>query len=318
MVWDNPEEQPEINPEEKVKEGAKRAYDYGGEKSKKKLMDMAEKRMAKETEEELTKKGAEKTGKEIAKKGAEKTAKEVAKKAGEEVVEDAAGAATGGTAKVAAKAIEIGLKAASKGAEKIGISKKTQWSCAIGAASFNLISSCLITILVWALIGAAVSGFFGGASSGSSGSAGNINVPCVRQQGPTQCGRASTAMVVRFWRPDMPDWYPDTADIGNQVRQYTNKNYVDAGDASTDNFQAIIKSLQAGNPVIIATSFYRGENNPYGHIFVLTGYDSATDTFFYNDTFWDEGTDCHKTTTKTELGSSLDHIDGRWYLYIPN
>ncbi|MEI6039928.1 MAG: transglycosylase SLT domain-containing protein [Candidatus Berkelbacteria bacterium] len=97
------------------------------------------------------------------------------------------------------------------------------------------------------------------------------------------CGRASQAQVVNYFNPNQ---YPSPTSSAFQeknglsaktVHDKSGKPYIGTGQSA--NIEAAINSIQKGFPVIVYTDLEGGQ-----HIFVLTGYDSATQTFRANDT----------------------------------
>jgi len=118
-----------------------------------------------------------------------------------------------------------------------------------------------------------------------------MNVPYIQQGGndhafyPAWCSRASQAMVTAYFNPDKLS-YIQTFAFQNAhklnasvLAQETGKKYV--GVHTTD-IEAAVRSVKAGYPVIVYTRGAYGNGN---HLFVLTAYDEATQTFSANDTF---------------------------------
>ncbi len=111
--------------------------------------------------------------------------------------------------------------------------------------------------------------------------AGRMDVPFIDQRNRGWCGRASQAMVIAFFdRGNLPK-YDSLAFLSDHllsdatVASFSHQNY----HYARPSLDAVINSLASGYPAIVYTDFYDQ------HIFVLTGYDPATETFWANDTF---------------------------------
>jgi hypothetical protein len=91
------------------------------------------------------------------------------------------------------------------------------------------------------------------------------------------------------------------------IRRYTGKNYGARSSATLGTMIEIVKSLNAGYPVIVYT-------NAYGqHIFVLTGYDWNRSVFYANNP---STKTCHKDVNsvagkKLEVNTVLSMLQKR-------
>lgn len=150
---------------------------------------------------------------------------------------------------------------------------------------------------------------------------GQLDVPFIKQAADNYCGRASQAMVIAYFdiknlaKYQNPQFQHDHGLNESTVQSYTKKNY-HWGNPSLD---AVINSINKGFPTIVYTNFY-GQ-----HIFVLTGYDASTQTFWANDTFiYRDGIiprgiqfiDGVKLT-KENLQAHLEAQYGHTFLYVP-
>lgn len=151
---------------------------------------------------------------------------------------------------------------------------------------------------------------------------GCINVPYIQQGGNDHgrvgqwCGRASQAMVISYFNPEN-SWYKtfnfqDSHGLSaSTVRNLSGKPYVaitttPKSRPSNPDMDAVINSINKGYPVIAYTRGLTSAN----HIFVLTGYDAASQTFKANDTYGGPSRACitkigGKTITKSNLASHL-------------
>ncbi len=123
----------------------------------------------------------------------------------------------------------------------------------------------------------------------------SLRVPFIKQAQKGYCGRASQAMVVKFWtQQDIGQQGLNPTIINNSLKKYNGADfaaqhhYVGAELSSSDSnaLDNVAKSVTQGNPAIVYTNYY---HNP-GHIFVLTGYDPDVNPeqggqFYINDTF---------------------------------
>ncbi len=222
-----------------------------------------------------------------------------------------------------------------------------------GGVIFGLLLSLVLVIVIFSIItglrgiqipgtgtaaGGGTPGTGGtGGSAGGNGNGACLNVPYIQEGGngasyhASWCGRASQAMLASFYNPGDPEyqtynWQANHPLNLSTVDSTTGQNYV--GDVtissgkktcSSSNTDDAIKSVQNGNPVIAETSLCGGQ-----HIFVLTGYDSATQTFSANNTYGCSSSTCSSATctsticgvtlTKANLTSSLAPQGACYYL----
>jgi len=115
----------------------------------------------------------------------------------------------------------------------------------------------------------------------TSGPKNVLKVPYIKQDAHEHCGRASGAMVKRYFHPDakIGSTYRDGKGRIHQslmplsadsVASSTGRNYQ---YSTVNNLSDVAHSVQAGNPAIIYTDVYRKTHYTGNHIFVLTGYD---------------------------------------------
>jgi hypothetical protein len=115
------------------------------------------------------------------------------------------------------------------------------------------------------------------------------------------CGRSSQAQVVNFFNPNQTPSPTDPSfqnqnklSLSTVIKKSGNKPYV---AVHTKDINAAIASIQHGYPVIVETDLEGGQ-----HIFVLTGYNSATQTFKANDTNTGHGS--FQTTCTSRIGGA--------------
>ena len=104
-----------------------------------------------------------------------------------------------------------------------------------------------------------------------------LNVRCVGEDYPFQCGVASTAMVIGY----LTGRYYTTSQLAGRgdvnivatLSRYTKMKWKKV----RQNRDLAIKTINAGYPVVLYTGLYRGK-----HIVVLIGYDNLG-YFYYND-----------------------------------
>jgi len=153
-----------------------------------------------------------------------------------------------------------------------------------------------------------------------------IDVPCIKEDASGHCGRASAAMVFAFYTGKIystTQWgqMGGTQVLNQRLKENgINVQYVSSNQpAKNDNWQKIMNSLKNKHPVIyFSRGFYKSGG---AHIFVIVGYDAATDTFIVNN----PGTQgCDKgvkdiwgvPTTKTNMEKYADS-QGGYYYYVP-
>lgn len=152
---------------------------------------------------------------------------------------------------------------------------------------------------------------------------GQLDVPFIKQAADNYCGRASQAMVIAFFDIKNLAKYQDPqfqlpSNMGlkdTTVQDYTKKNYHWANPSLDE----VINSINKGFPAIVYTDLY-GQ-----HIFVLTGYDESTQTFWANDTFIYRNGVIPKGVqsingvklTKDNLQKHLEAQNGHTFLYVP-
>lgn len=124
-----------------------------------------------------------------------------------------------------------------------------------------------------------------------------LNVPYIKQDAHDHCGRASGAMVKRYYHSDakIGKTYRDgkkrvhlelAALTPGGISASTGKNYQ---YATVHDLSEVERSLQEGNPVIVYTNVYKRADSNGNHIFVLTGYDPTVNSkdggqFYANNT----------------------------------
>lgn len=142
-----------------------------------------------------------------------------------------------------------------------------------------------------------------GVSNGSC-----LPVPYIQQGGDRYvadwCGRASQAMTINYFNSNQT---PDIKSFAFQNKYGLNASTIASKSGKPyvgikkPDLNSAISSIQKGYPVIVYTNgIYSGN-----HIFVLVGYDSATQTFFANDTFGGPSRACTSKMSKYTLTASF-------------
>lgn len=155
-----------------------------------------------------------------------------------------------------------------------------------------------------------------------------LEVPCIDQDNSLQCGATSTAMVVAFLtgkrytatqfielaKKQGVGGGPNSVNIDGALSRFTNEKW----KSINHNPELAKKAINAGYPVVIYTGMYKSSKNSYGHILVITGYDSAGYFYLNNPAIkayggckkikklWGDWKGCHSSGCKMVIPSKIN------------